>query len=41
MSNILLAVGLIFLGLEHIGVPIPGWLTEIVLLIAGILMLIR
>lgn len=39
-QNILFAIGLILLGLEHLGVPIPGWLTGIILLIVGIVLLL-
>ena len=38
-QNLLLAFGLGFLALEHFGVPIPAWLTGIVLGIVAILML--
>lgn len=38
--NILLAVGLLLLALEHFGVPVPSWLTGIILLITALLMLI-
>lgn len=39
-SNIFLAIGLLLLALEHFGVPVPGWLTGIFLIIVAITMLI-
>ena len=39
-QNILLAVAFLFLGLEHLGVPIPGWVTGVLFLIVAILMLV-
>jgi len=37
--NLFLALALLFLALEHFGVPIPPWLTGIFLIIAAVLML--
>lgn len=39
-QSVLLAIALLFLGLEHLGVPIPGWITGIILIIVAILMFI-
>ncbi len=38
-TNLLLALAFLFLGLEHLGVPIPGWLTGILLLLVAVFML--
>jgi len=37
---VLLAIALFLLALEHFGVPIPGWVTGVVLMILALLMLI-
>ena len=39
-QNLLLAIALFLLALEHFGVPIPGWLTGAFLIIVAILMLV-
>lgn len=39
-TNLFLALGLLFLALEHFGVPVPGWLTGIFLIVVAIVMLI-
>lgn len=38
-TNLLLAIALLLLGLEHFGVPIPGWITGIILIVLAILMI--
>lgn len=38
-QQILLAIGLGFLALEHFDVPIPRWITGVVLGIVAVLML--
>jgi hypothetical protein len=35
-----LALALLLLALEHFGVPIPGWLTGIFLVIAALMLLL-
>ncbi len=38
-TDLILALVFLLLGLEHLGVPIPGWLTGILLLVVAIFML--
>ena len=39
-ETVFLAIALLLMALERFGVAVPGWLTGIFLLLAGILLLI-
>lgn len=39
-ENLLLAIALLLLGLEHLGVPIPPWITGVTLVIIVALMFV-
>lgn len=38
-TDILFAIALLLLGLEHFAIPIPAWITGILLIIVAVLML--
>lgn len=38
--TIILGIALLLLALEHFGVPVPGWLTGIFLVIAAIMLML-